>query len=585
LQEKASEGACTDPPPPPGGERRFFRGRRAAACHVAAAVVLVIAAAGVASTYRMLSLTVDEPTHVEAGLEWLDHGTYRLQPENPPLSRLPVAIGPYLRGYRLPDASGVLRGKGLEELDADDNRDLALARAGVLPLFLLCGALLWTWARSLFGEGVALVAVALFASVPTVLAHSGLATTDVAFTAAYLAALLAFVRWLDRPTLGPGLLLGALTGAAFATKFTSLALIPAAVAILSVRALDREARGRGLLARLHVPILSALLVLGAAYRFDVGRPADERAPGEVHSLVEGCTAPGSLSGKALSRLTRTRLPAPALLTGLLELCVHDAQGHPSFLMGRVSPNGFLVYYPLALLVKSPIPFLVLAGSGVALVLRRHRGWRPLAPLLAAAALLVVCSLGRINIGVRHVLPLFPLLCIPAAVAAHRLWLGGRIARTAVLALGAWQIAAPIAARPHWLGYFNEAAAPHAARLLTDSDLDWGQDLYALRDELRERHASELWIAYFGKADLCRHGLPPARWLAPGHRVTGWVALSEMQRVGLLVPQFEGESPCDRRRLAWREGVGDGYAWLDAYEPVARVGRSIRLYYIARRPGP
>jgi hypothetical protein len=250
-------------------------------------------------------------------------------------------------------------------------------------------------------------------------------------------------------------------------------------------------------------------------------------------------------------------------------------------MGRVSPNGFALYYPLALLVKSPIPFLLLAGSGVVLVLRRYRGWRPLAPVLAAAALLAVCSLGRINIGVRHVLPIFPLLCIPAAAAAHRLWAGGRVARTVVLALGAWQIAVPIVAYPHWLAYFNEAAAPHAARILTDSDLDWGQDLYALRDELRERHVSELWIAYFGKADLCRHRLPPTRWLAPGRRVTGWVALSEMQRVGLLVPQFEGEDPCDRDHLVWREGVGDGYAWLDAYQPLVRVGRSIRLYYIDR----
>jgi hypothetical protein len=549
------------------------------ACRVAAACVLVIAAAGVVSTHGTLSLTVDEPTHVEAGLEWLDHGTYRLQPENPPLSRLPVAIGPYLRGYRLPDGSDRPRGRALEELDAEDNRDLALARAGVVPLFLLCGALVWAWARGLFGGAVALVAAALFASVPTVLAHAGLATTDVAFTAAYLAALMAFVRWLDRPTLGRSLLLGAITGAAFATKFTSVALVPAAAAILAVRAFDREARWRGFWVRLPLLILSALLVLGAAYRFDVGRPADERAPEDVRALVDSCAAPGSRSGKALSRLTQVRLPAPALVTGLLELCVHDAQGHPSFLMGRVSPNGFLFYYPLAFLAKAPLPFLLLAGSGVVLVLRRRRGWRPLAPVLAAAALLCVCSLGRINIGVRHVLPLFPLLSIPAAAAVHRLWAGGRLARTAVLTLGAWQIAAPIVAYPHWLAYFNELAAPHAARILTDSDLDWGQDLYTLRDELRERQVSELWIAYFGKADLCRHGLPPARWLAPGRRVTGWVALSEMQRVGLLVPQFEGEDPCDRSRLVWREGVGDGYAWLDAYEPLVRVGRSIRLYYI------
>lgn len=567
------------------GRRPAAGWTRGLGSRIAAAAVLAAAAAGIASTYRSLSLTVDEPTHVEAGLEWLDRGTYRLQPENPPLSRLPTAIGPYLLGYRLPDASGRPRGKPLEDLDADDSRDLARARAGVLPLFLLGGALVWTWARSLLGERTALAAVALYASVPTVLAHAGLATTDVAFTTAYLAALLAFLGWLDRPTLGRSLMLGALGGAALATKFTSLALFPAALAILAVRAFDPEARWRGLLAHLPAVLLAGLLGLGAAYRFDVGRAADERAPGEVSALAEACAAPDSFSGRALSRLTQARLPAPALLTGLLELCVHDAQGHPSFLMGRVSPDGFLLYYPVALLAKSPLPFLVLAGTGVALALRRPRGWRALAPILAAATLLGVCMLGRINIGVRHVLPVFPLLAIPAAAAAHRLWDRGGAVRALAIALGVWQVAGPVAAFPHWLAYFNEAAAPHAARILSDSDLDWGQDLYGLRDELRDRGAPEVWVAYFGKADLCRHGLPPARWLAPGRQVTGWVALSEMQRVGLLVPQFEGEDPCDRRRLAWREGVGDGYAWLDAYRPLARIGGSIRLYHVDGAPPP
>jgi hypothetical protein len=126
----------------------------------------------------------------------------------------------------------------------------------------------------------------------------------------------------------------------------------------------------------------------------------------------------------------------------------------------------------------------------------------------------------------------------------------------------WQLGSSLAAHPDYLAYFNELAGKHPERILVDSDLDWGQDLLRLVEELRARHVERVAIAYNGSADLSRHGLPAFRPLVPHQPTTGWIAISEMRlKIG------EGRPPYDE------------FAWLEAYEPVARVGRSIRLYYV------
>src|SRR5439155_1607300 len=113
------------------------------------------------------------------------------------------------------------------------------------------------------------------------------------------------------------------------------------------------------------------------------------------------------------------------------------------------------------------------------------------------------------------------------------------------------------AHPDYLPYFNEAAGRHPEAIAVDSNLDWGQDLQRLGNAIKRQHLEPIHIAAFG--DWRRHA-PEAQALRPNERVTGWIALSETER-------------------RWKDGPG--YAWLDAYRPVKRIGKSIRLYYIAR----
>jgi hypothetical protein len=224
----------------------------------------------------------------------------------------------------------------------------------------------------------------------------------------------------------------------------------------------------------------------------------------------------------------------------------------------------MVLFPLALAIKSPILFLLFVMVGMVLLwhrTRRQRTWHLCIPAVSAIALLVVNLPSHLNIGVRHILPIYALLAIVGGYGAAQLWHLARFrlaGHVVVVALLLWQVTSSVRVHPDYLAYFNELAGRHPERILVVSDLDWGQDLKRLADELRARRVEQVSIAYAGSADLSQHGLPPFRQLLPHQPTVGWIAISE---------------------LALKTYGNGGYAWLEAYEPVTRVGRSIRLYYL------
>ena len=120
----------------------------------------------------------------------------------------------------------------------------------------------------------------------------------------------------------------------------------------------------------------------------------------------------------------------------------------------------------------------------------------------------------------------------------------------------WHLIAGTVAHPDYLAYFNFLAMGHPERIVVDSDLDWGQDLVRLSKYARKRNITELSLAYFGTADIRRHGLPTIRQLRRNKPTTGWVAIS-----------------------LFSLKTNPAYKWLETYEPITTIGKSIRLYYI------
>jgi 4-amino-4-deoxy-L-arabinose transferase-like glycosyltransferase len=545
---------------------------------LAAALVCALAALAIASTWRQLSHTPDEPVHLAAGMEWLQQGSWELHPENPPVARVAVALLPHLAGLRLP-AEGPIHQRGLDVLydGGDYARNLALSRAGALPFFLLAALVVWRWALSLGGPRAALLAVLAFCTLPPVLAHAGLATTDMAFAATFALALWSLWRWLEAPSTLRSLGAGAGLGLALATKFSTLVFFPpCALVLLGAHLLVRRPREqpaawvRAALAGLAV----CGLVVWGCYRFSFGAPS-AGAGGEV-AVQRGLP----------SFLADVLLPAPEAARGVAMLRSHVRTGHDAYLLERVSADGFAAFYPVAVAVKTPLAFLILGFAGAAGLLlaalrREPPGWPALAPAAAAAAILAVAIFSTINIGLRHVLAVYPVLAVSLGVGVDDLFErseGGarRLLATGVALLFGSQLLVATVVRPDYLGWFNALAGREPGRVLVDSDLDWGQDVLQLERFCAAEQVPLLNVALFGNARLCEHRLPELRWLPPGEPVTGWVAVSEMYYRDRWRRSYA--DPCERRRAVRYEQPG-GYAWLNEIEPVARVGSSIRIYLL------
>jgi hypothetical protein len=537
------------------------------------AILVLVALARVAATWHVYTPTFDEPAHLAAGMEWVDRGAYRYEVMHPPLARVAIALGPYAGGLRSAERPGMwIEGNAILNQRGEPARALALARAGILVFLLAAILVVFYWTRSLAGDAAGLLAVLAFTCVPPVLAHSGLATTDAAAMATVAGAVFALVRWLDRPDLANTGWLGVAVGLALLAKMSALLFLPAAGAAVLLIWLSA---GRPVLPYLGPgagAAAIAILTLWSGYRFSTG-PIDPGRPAAERKDTPAQTSPPSLRQRMVTLARLPIFPAPEYVRGVLRLRGENRLGRKNFVLGRPVREGRWYFFPLALGVKTPIPFLVLSFVGGAALLGLARERRSAAvPVLAAAAIFATAMPANINIGVRHILPVYPLLAVGAGVALLRLGTSRRLRAVGPVAAGAlagWLALESARAHPDYLPYFNQFAGDHPEQVLVDSDLDWGQDLGRLADTLRARGVPRVALSYHGKVDLAQQGLPPFIELPGDTRVTGWVAASVY-----------------RLQLGYQGGDFDAFAWLRKHTPVARVGRSIRLYYIEpeRAPG-
>lgn len=534
-------------------------------------------------TYGVFGHTVDEPAHIGSGMAWLT-GVGEYEYQHPPLARVVAALPLFLAGFEWPQplsqrlAPGKRsavdhQGHWVLNWRGDQARNLAMARAGMLAFFVAGAGIVWLWSRRLFGEIPAAVALGMYVCLPPVLGHAGLATTDMALGAMAVGALYAFVRWLEVPSVRSSLALGLLAGLAVASKFSAVLFLAAGGVAILLTAWAVERPSPGSIASevvrrirfLSVSVLVLFVTVWAVYRFAIEAPVFERPT----SVGETREAPDRTLKTAVHRLLKTPVPAGGLVRGLLEVRAHQDRGHFAFFFGEFRDRGWWYYYPVELLIKSPIPFLLLALAGAFAPLRRsrvERSWANLAPLSCAVAILAAAMSSHINIGIRHVLPVYLLLCIVASRAANEAFRSSRrlVSLGAVGIPVAWLAAYSFSEHPDYLASFSEAVrAPE--EIVSDSDLDWGQDLRRLSTRVRELGIERIAI---GACSTCRYpecaNLPEARSLVPGEPVSGWVAIGEWcLRVWPRSQQVE------------KPGA---FAWLEerSYE---RIGKSIRLYYL------
>jgi len=505
-------------------------------------LLIAIGCGRIVSTWMVFANVGDEPSHVACGLEYLANHVYRLETQHPPLARAMTALGPYLYGAR-PRGVGdhVREGMAIINYQGHPELILNLMRAGVLPFFVLACLVVFYWTRLDFGAPAAVMAVGLFTFMPPVLAHAGLACTDMALAATMGAAFLMAVIWARHPTWWNSLWLGVASAATILSKFTSIGFLPAAAGFALIFYIAAERPG-----------WSRLLAM-----------ARERAAGFGLAL-----ATGAVLVWAAYWFSFNQVPAPEFFDGIRSALYHNQVGHPAFLLGRFSDHGWWYYFPVALAVKTPLGFLALAGAGMYQCWRNRAMVRYLLPLAFCLGILAPAMTANVNIGVRHVLPVYIGLAILAALAAVQM-ASRKGMGVAAAALVLWTAVSGATRHPDYIAYFNELVRGDPDAVLIDSDYDWGQDTKRLAKRLRELGATEVSFGSLSAIDdqylQVFPGLPKVKKINPIEPVEGWTAVN---------PTIE---------RATQYGLNYRYPnlkpWFEYLEPRERVG-TMRLYYVA-----
>ena len=495
---------------------------------VAAAAVLVLFSLFLVRDHtRDDSLSADEPVHILSGWFGVHGRTAIVNIEHPPVAK--VLAGLALGALPIPrPPSEVPMGTSftdyghafLFENVVPADRIAAAARApflGVLAFLLL---LVFAAARSRYGAAAGVFALALLALDPTFVAHAGVVHTDVGAAAGFLGTVLAWEAARRRPTPWRVALAGVALGLALATKFSAILLVPILL-LQSLFAARREAQpGRavvGSVARLAAAGVVALLVILAVYAPLTSRMNPDHQRQVIRQMVAGRGAPG-LSA-AIESLVPVSRPLAHYAGGLASVIRQSSVGGGvNFLRGRTSVEGFPHYFFVAFALKSTLAFLAVTGIVAAAFLRRPRSSSEEARLfLLPVAVLFLASIGSAyNIGIRHMLPVYPFLALAGSAVFARVaeavgrgakWKLAFAALAVLPALSAWEV---LRIHPHELSYFNAfAGGPERGRLsLSDSNVDWGLDLKRLAAELERRGVRDPTVVYFGGDDVpARIGVP------------------------------------------------------------------------------
>ena len=490
---------------------------------VLAIALVVIAAVRMATTFRVYSQTVDEATHVGAGLELLQSHRYTIQNENPPLPRVIWAGLARAAGMRIDQSKPEFHQQLLSVFGHENYRgQLFIVRTGSLLFYILACIAIFVATREEFGDRAALIALFVFTMEPIVLGYCGLATHDAPATAAVAMSLLAFTRWLRGPGIVNAVAVGAAYGFGVLCKFSCIAFVPAACAAIWIIRLLHDRRHRWIreaATLIAIVAVTTPIVIWAGYGFT------------SHDFFAG-------------------------IRGLMRI---EDEGVRSYLNGEVSTHGWFWYFPITLGLKTTLTFFVLFAVAAWCAFRRSDSrWHFLEFTVPGFAMLALCMPSTLDLGVRYVLPIFVPFAMAIGAGLDILFRDATArTRVAMIILIVVHSCVSLLAHPDYFPYFNAFAGRDPSRYVIDSNLDWGQDLLRLRSALRREHADKVAISLLAVFDYDGQGFPTHTNANPWQPTTGWVAVSDYSY-----------------RMTFVEG---GWRWLET-KPYRRVGKSIRLFH-------
>ncbi|MGD0651949.1 MAG: glycosyltransferase family 39 protein [Verrucomicrobiia bacterium] len=559
------------------------------------------------SSYTQTSATWDEPQHVTAGYMSLALNDYRTDPEHPPFLRMWAAL-PLLAMPTITATSGVIDqiappdwvglgqfGFSHHFMYVANNADRMLyaARFMIVLLGILLGVLIFSWVREWLGLSPAIIALAFYSVEPNILAHSSLVTTDFGTTCFLFGTL--YSLWRTTRTLTSGNLAGLVFFLALSvvSKFSALVLGPIILALLAIHVLrktswvcrigksgeigSRMGKARVAAALVVLLALASWGMIWAVYGFRYAPSASATWQFHLENMPIVQQRTPTLA-RATHWIDLHRLLPNAYTEGFL-LSQAKAQLRGAFLAGRYSSEGWRYYFPVAFLIKTPVSLIFLLLGGLVVCARR---WKTFPQDEAFLLVPIVCYLvpaitARLNIGLRHILPIYPLVLLLAALAAAELLKSKeRGARAVFIIACLFWLFEFARIYPHYLAFFNQLVGGprNGYEYLADSNLDWGQDLKPLKRWMDNNNVQHINLAYFGTADPAYYGiqctyLPGSPFFAGNlvrrPQLPGYVAVSATILDGVYLNDLEKAF----------------YKPLLDREPNAVIGYSIRVYWVER----
>ena len=545
-------------------------------------LLVVIMAAQLWTSIRQLSVTTDEIVHLHASYRYLKCGDSALDsaldPEHPPLVKIVAALpllamhvnDPQQQSCGLPSDMDSAFRNGHDFLFANPESMLTAARISTSMFALLLLITTYFFARSLFGTPVALIAAAWMAFEPNLLGHGALVTTDVPAAFGFLLAFFALWRYVTKPTVVSMLALGVAIGIALITKFSAVILIvllplmALADALLSKqeeRRLDLPRRMGGIAGAMLV----AVVLIWGSYGFHDSSARSEAATSAPVTSAHGVPA------KAVALMKELHLLPEAYLSGLQTLVSDSAGGRRAYLLGNNYLGGRWYYFPIVLAIKLTAPLLL----ALLLSLAAFRYWRArhrelLFLMLPTLAYMGLSATAGMNLGVRHILPVVPLLIIFGAAGMVQLPWPQIAVNTMIAVLLCAHAVTSLHAFPNYISYANElwGGPSNVYKYLTDSNADWGQALKMAHAYVEEaKPASCLMI-------------PTRRNANADYDVACPDAISELDR-NVPISPYSGTlivSSSVVDGIIFRSGGALGMRIFQGIEPKAKLGGSAMLVY-------
>lgn len=512
--------------------------------------ILLFGTLTVASSLRQ-SPTFDEPIHLLGGYSYLKWHDYRINPEHPPLVKLWAALpllaldikdprpyGPYWELILKTAPGGPFYPLTQEMFFARNDAESLFfpAKLQMIVLSIVLGLFIGIWSYQLYGEKAAIIALFLYGLDPNILAHSPIIHSDLPFALFFFLSSYFFWRAWHRFSWVDGVLAVISLALASITKhsFVAIFLVWAVLGLIDLSGIAAASNSAGTashsnrrqkLVRLTGLFAGAAVasycVIWAVYGFRFNAVPEAGQPLFMIRIVPPHSA---LLETLRAFILERRLFPEALVAGYsYNFNIWD---HPAYLLGRISQDGFWSYFPIAFAVKTPAPTLLLLVT-VTIMRLRKRARLTCNYWLALPALIYfgLAVFSRFNIGIRHLLPVYPFLFVLLGGGAAALWRDGtRPMRAGLLVLGLWYVATPLAIYPNYLSYFNEfvGGPKNGHKILLDSNLDWGQDLKTLKRWMDDHRVGTIQLLYFGvgypkyygiddlhsRANVERQSIPP-----------------------------------------------------------------------------